>query len=59
MTNVLPRFKGYTADFRLQEFRKANYPHTLEFIPFTSPLGARLLREMQASHAIDCKVVTK
>ena len=46
---VLPRFKGYTVDFRLREFRKAEYPKVLEFIPFDSPKGRKLLREMKAA----------
>jgi hypothetical protein len=43
---MLPGFKGYTVDFRLKEFRKAKYPLTLEFIPFDSKKGEKLLEEM-------------
>lgn len=44
----LPKFKGYTVDERLKEFRKAEYGKTLEFIPFDSPKGQKLLEEMRA-----------
>ena len=39
-------FRGFTVDIRLQEFRKAVYGKGLTFIPFTSPKGQRLLKQM-------------
>lgn len=43
MIRILPIFKGYTVDMRLQEFRKIKMNQLPEFIPFTSDKGARLL----------------
>ena len=43
----LQTFKGYTVDYRLKEFRKAEHGKTLEFIPFDSPKGQELLKLMQ------------
>lgn len=43
---VLPTFKGYTVDVRLQQFRKAKFPAPIEFVPFDSPKGKRLLAAM-------------
>ena len=43
MINILPTFEGYTVDIRLKEFRKADPQQELEFIPFDSPQGDRLL----------------
>lgn len=45
---ILPTFNGYTVDMRLKEFRKAIPDVALEFIPFTSPKGKKLLAEMKA-----------
>ena len=42
----LKTFKGYTVDLRLHEFRKAIYGKTLEFVPFNSPKGRKLLAQM-------------
>ena len=46
----LKAFKGYTVDLRLQQFRKIVYGKTfgerLDFIPFTSPEGKKLLAQM-------------
>lgn len=39
----LPVYKGFTVDFRLKEFRKAIVGETLEFVPFDSPKGQKLL----------------
>ena len=43
----LPRFKGYTVDLMLQQFRKMEYGkifgERLQFIQFTSPKGKKLL----------------
>ena len=44
---VLPTFKGYTVDVRLKEFRRAIPDVTLEFIPFNSPEGKKLLEELK------------
>lgn len=41
----LPTYKGYTVDLRLKEFRKAQYGKALEFIPFDSKLGQKLITE--------------
>jgi hypothetical protein len=45
---VLPTFKGYTVDMRLKEFRRAIPDVTLEFIPFNSPEGQKLLEELKS-----------
>ena len=45
---VLPTFKGYTVDMRLREFRRAIPDVTLEFIPFKSPKGEKLLEELRS-----------
>jgi len=42
---VLQKFKGYTVDVRLQEFRNVNL-NPMQFIAFTSPKGQRLLALM-------------
>jgi hypothetical protein len=44
---ILPTFKGYTVDMRLKEFRRAIPEVTLEFIPFDSPDGQKLLAELK------------
>jgi hypothetical protein len=43
----LPTFKGFTVDMRLKEFRRA-MPHPLEFIPFNTTKGKKLLEEMKS-----------
>ena len=45
----LPEFNGYTVDFRLKEFRKVVYGKSIEFIPFESKKGKKLLRKMKRS----------
>jgi len=45
----LPEFKGYTVDFRLREFRRVVYGKSIEFIPFESRKGRKLLRKMERS----------
>ena len=45
---ILPTFNGYTVDMRLREFRKAIPDVTLEFIPFDSSEGIKLLDELKA-----------
>ena len=42
----LKSFKGYTVDLRLQEFRKTISGKKLEFVPFNSPKGEKLLAQM-------------
>ena len=45
---ILPTFDGYTIDMWLKEFRLA-IPHTtLEFIPFDSPKGKKLLEGLKS-----------
>ena len=46
--NILPTFKGYTVDLRLKEFRRAIPDVTLEFIPFNTPEGKKLLEELRS-----------
>jgi hypothetical protein len=41
----LPTYKGYTVDLKLKEFRKAIYGKTLEFLPFDSEKGQKLITE--------------
>jgi hypothetical protein len=45
----LPTFKGYTVDERLREFRKvgADVPWGIEFIPFSSKRGRKLIEELK------------
>jgi hypothetical protein len=43
MIRQLPTFKSYTVDIRLKEFRKVDPQKGLEFIPFDSPRGDKLL----------------
>ena len=47
MIRVLPVFKGYTVDLRLQEFRKIEMDKLPEFIPLLSDKGARLFYEFR------------
>ena len=47
MIRILPIFRGFTVDMRLQEFRKISLNKLPEFIPFTSDKGARLLYEFR------------
>lgn len=42
MIRILPVFKGYTVDLRLQEFRKIEMDKLPEFIPLLSDKGAKL-----------------
>jgi hypothetical protein len=54
---VLPTFRGYTIDVRLQEFRKADLDQGfmgLEFIPFHSEAGRALL-EAWYQYLAKCK----
>ena len=43
----LPTFKGYTVDMRLREFRKASFGEKIEFIPFDSLEGKKLLGRLK------------
>jgi hypothetical protein len=45
----LPEFNGYTIDFRLREFRKVKYGKSIEFIPFESRKGKKLLQKIERS----------
>ena len=45
----LPEFKGYTVDLRLREFRKVVHGKSIEFIPFESKTGKKLLLKMERS----------
>jgi hypothetical protein len=47
MIRVLPVFKGYTVDLRLQEFRKIEMDKLPEFVPLLSDKGARLFKEFR------------
>ena len=41
----LKKFRGYTVDLRLREFRNINR-NPMQFIEFTSPKGKKLLAQM-------------
>ena len=47
MIRILPVFKGYTVDMRLQEFRKVPLDDLPEFVPFLSDKGAKLFYEFR------------
>jgi CheY-like chemotaxis protein len=47
--NALPVWKGFTVDYRLREFRKADWPEELSFISFASPMGYKMLCEYEES----------
>lgn len=50
MVRELPKFKGYTVDERLRQFRKVDRSGenpTIEFLEFDSEEGERLLEEME------------
>lgn len=51
MIRILPTFKGYTVDLRLQEFRKIEADKLPEFIPLLSDKGARLFYEFKQTQA--------
>lgn len=44
--NRLREYKGYTVDFRVQEFRKIPLDGPHEFIDFDSPEGQEILWQM-------------
>ena len=47
MIRILPVFKGYTVDLRLQEFRKIEIDKLPEFISLLSDKGAQLFNEFR------------
>jgi hypothetical protein len=47
MIRILPVFKGYIVDLRLQEFRKIEMDKLPEFVPLLSDKGARLFNEFR------------
>jgi hypothetical protein len=51
MIRILPTFKGYTVDLRLQEFRKIESNKLPEFISLLSDKGARLFWEFRQTEA--------
>jgi len=53
--NILPVFNGYTVDERLREFRKMRYGDDGDrvFVPFDSPIGARLYEAYYAGEERD------
>ena len=51
MIRILPTFKGYTVDLRLQEFRKIEADQLPEFVPLLSDKGARLFYEFKQTQA--------
>jgi hypothetical protein len=51
MIRILPVFKGYTVDLRLQEFRKIEADQLPEFIPLLSDKGAHLFWEFRQTTA--------
>jgi hypothetical protein len=44
---ILPTFRRYTVDLRLQEFRRSIPDVALDFIAFDSPEGRKLLEELK------------
>lgn len=47
MVKELPKFKGYTVDDRLRQFRKVDMEKpSIDFVDFDSEEGQRLLDEM-------------
>ena len=50
MVNELPKYKGYTVDYRLKEFRKlkAYGPHPeFTIVSFNNPKGREMLNEYE------------
>ncbi len=46
MPKKLVKFKGYTVDFRLKQFRKVNnFNKNIEFVDFESEKGRKLLKQ--------------
>jgi hypothetical protein len=44
---ILPIHRGYTADFKLKQFRKINQDNILEIIPFNSTIGESILLRVE------------
>lgn len=59
MARKLPEFEGYTVDARLKEFRKAEYGKTMEFLPFDSMEGRKLLERMRRARKVATLTVFK
>ena len=48
MVKELPKFKGYTVDARLKQFRKVDMKKpSIEFVEFNSEKGKKLLDEYE------------
>ncbi len=48
MVKELPKFKGYTVDERLQQFRKVDMEKpSIDFVDFDSEKGKKLLAEYE------------
>lgn len=48
MVKELPKFKGYTADERLRQFRKVDMEKpSIDFVDFDSKKGEKLLDEYE------------
>jgi len=47
MIRILPVFKGYTVNLRLQEFRKIEPDKLPEFVPLLSDKGSQLFYEFR------------
>lgn len=45
----LPKFKGWTIDYRLRELRNVEHDKGIQFVAFDSSEGKRVLREMEAN----------
>jgi hypothetical protein len=58
MIRILPVFKGYTVDMRLQEFRKVPLKNLPEFVPFLSNKGAKLFNEFRQTEE-GCKELNR
>lgn len=42
----LPTYNGYTVDVRLREFRRVTPEQGIEFIPFSSREGEKLIQDL-------------
>jgi hypothetical protein len=50
MVKELPKFKGYTVDERLRQFRKVDHEKpSIDFVDFDSEEGEKLLDEYEES----------
>jgi hypothetical protein len=49
---ILPRYRDYTIDTRLAEFRKVAYGERIDFIPFDSPAGQHILQQIASERCI-------